>query len=110
MGAYDELYGIDEERHDAQIKCWNCEGRVYRVGDRVPDIDGHAAYSILLREVGGWTPLADVLAARHGETVTRSTRFPPCYVIVRDGTIVDVLADSPLEEAPVFDKWGDRVT
>lgn len=109
MGAYDELYGIDEERHDPQIKCWDCTGRRYHVGDHVPDIDGLRTYSVLLREIGGWTPLGEIIAARHGETASRQTKFPPCYVIVRDGVIVDVLADAPAEGAPVFDKWGGPV-
>jgi hypothetical protein len=105
MGSYDDIYGVDEERHDAQVKCWDCEGRTYRAGDSVPAIDGHSTYSILLREIGGRTPISDVFGV-----APSPRKHPPCYVVIRDGHIVDVLADVPLEGAPVFDKWGSVVS
>lgn len=82
MGMYDYVEGVPEGCDD-QLKLWNCELRTYRLGDRVPMVEGVETYSVRLQ--GG------------GE---------PHYLLVIGGRITRVGVKSPLEGSPIFSKWG----
>jgi hypothetical protein len=66
------------EELEAQVKCFECEGKTYVPGDKVGPLHGHDFYSIALREGG--------------------------YAIVANG-VLNCWSKAPLY-SPVFDKWG----
>ncbi len=77
MGVYEvlDIPGCE----GAQVKCWQCEMCIVRVGDEVPAIGGHESYVVALREGG--------------------------YIIIEDGKVARWEAELTAE-GPIFDKWG----
>lgn len=83
MGVYDML------PEGSQVKLWDCDGKVKKKGDNVPDF-GLNEYIVLLRERG--------------------------YVQVKKGVITEIRERSAIKYYPkdfpdtiCFDKWGCEV-
>lgn len=86
MSTYDEL------PKGSQVKCWDCEGKTYKVGDTVPTIFNPLQSYIVLLEDGGYAKVS--LSGRILE-------------IVEDG-VPRYPEDFPSELC--IDKWGSSAT
>lgn len=112
MGVYDTLILPGTKADGEQVKCWFNQMRNIRVGDEVTDI-----VTVRLKTA---EEMGDVLGI-HDESYMET--FISDYVIVMrcDGCLVVrdcklqgyyieaelVPGDPPVQELPVFDKWGE---
>src|SRR4030043_379107 len=83
MGVYDILY---PENFSVQVKCWDCEMKSYKAGDKVPELDGKQSYHIICPEGMGARVLKVTLQEPLGFDETRDASIP------------------------AYDKWGDPWT
>ncbi len=86
MGTWDTLVWNDEGENEGHVKCWDCEMRVYKVGDAVPTLHDKRNYAIMLREGGA----ALIVNRMFGKVISRER--------------AEELAFS--YDLPIFDKWG----
>lgn len=82
--SWDELV-VGEEEY-AQVKCWESEMTVYKVGDTVPTLNDKRNYAIMLRE-GGAALIANGV---FGQVITSDRAEELAFIY----------------DLPIFDKWG----
>lgn len=85
MSSYDEVEGILDP-YGSQFKLWDCEMKVLKSGDTVPNVGMADTYAVQL------------------DTYDEAAK--PCFLWVQQGKITNLMALQPIAEKAVFDKWG----
>lgn len=89
MGSYDTLIWKDSESDEqyAQVKCWESTFQLYKIGDKVPQLNNHNNYAIMLREGGAAIILNRTLQRFINQEETENLQATDNF--------------------PIFDKWGN---
>ena len=86
MGMYD--YYLDApDGYSEQLKCWGCEMKGVKDGDKVPRIDGNSTYSILLQTY-------DDVPSRYLHVVVGQLKGSFSF---------------PMRDFSIYDKWAREV-